>query len=80
MNEYAPELVERTRHLTHGMVKLPGNVKMSSRKGNFLKAVDVLGMIREALQAERGSTDEKIVLAAIKYAFLKYRMGGRYCV
>lgn len=76
VNEYAPELVERTRHLTHGMVKLPGNVKMSSRKGNFLKAVDVLGMIREALQAERGSTDEKIVLAAIKYAFLKYRMGG----
>lgn len=76
VNEYAPELVERTRHLTHGMVKLPGNVKMSSRKGNFLKAVDVLEMIREALQAERGSTDEKIVLAAIKYAFLKYRMGG----
>lgn len=76
VHEYAPELVDRTQHLTHGMVKLPGNVKMSSRKGNFLKAVDVLAMIREALQAERGSTDEKIVLAAIKYAFLKYRMGG----
>lgn len=76
VKEYAPELVERTSHLTHGMVKLPGNVKMSSRKGNFLKAVDVLEMIREALKAERGSTDEKIVLAAIKYAFLKYRMGG----
>ncbi len=76
VKEYAPELVERTRHLTHGMVKLPGSVKMSSRKGNFLKAVDVLEMIRGALEAERGSTDEKIVLAAIKYAFLKYRVGG----
>lgn len=76
VKEYAPELVERTRHLTHGMVKLPGNVKMSSRKGNFLKAVDVLELVREALRSERGSTDEKIVLAAIKYAFLKYRMGG----
>ena len=76
VNEYAPELVERTCHLTHGMVKLPGSVKMSSRKGNFLKAVDVLEMIRKTLQEERGSTDEKIVLAAIKYAFLKYRIGG----
>ena len=76
VKEYAPELVERTEHLTHGMVKLPGNVKMSSRKGNFLKAVDVIELIREALRVERGSVDEKIVLAAIKYAFLEYRMGG----
>lgn len=35
VHEYAPELVDRTQHLTHGMVKLPGNVKMSSRKGTF---------------------------------------------
>lgn len=74
VNEYAPELVERTRHLTHGLVKLPGNVKMSSRKGNFLKAIDVLEMIREMLGGEKA--DERVVLAAIKYAFLKYKMGG----
>lgn len=74
VQEYAPELVERTRHLTHGLVKLPGNVKMSSRKGNFLKAVDVLQMVRDELGGEE--VDEKIVLAAIKYAFLKYKMGG----
>ena len=74
VKEYAPELVERTRHLTHGLVKLPGNVKMSSRKGNFLKAVDVLEMIREMLGGKEA--DEKVVLAAIKYAFLKYKMGG----
>lgn len=74
VNEYAPELVERTRHLTHGLVKLPGNVKMSSRKGNFLKAVDVLEMVRDELGGEKA--DAKVVLAAIKYAFLKYKMGG----
>lgn len=74
VKEYAPELVERTRHLTHGLVKLPGNVKMSSRKGNFLKAVDVIEMIREELGG--GKADMKVVLAAIKYAFLKYKMGG----
>ena len=47
VEDYAPELAERTRHLTHGLVKLKGGVKMSSRKGNFLKAVDVINMIQE---------------------------------
>ncbi len=95
VSEYAPQLVDRTRHLTHGLVKLPGNVKMSSRKGNFLKAVDVLQMVEDQLKediasdriadnghskqlngAEEGKTDSKVLLAAIKYAFLKYKMGG----
>lgn len=49
---------------------------MSSRKGNFLKAVDVLEMVRAALRDEFGSEDEKVSLAATKYAFLKYKMGG----
>ena len=76
VEQYAPELVEKTSHLTHGLVKLPGNKKMSSRKGNFLKAVDVLDMVKDELKAEYDSTDEKISLAATKYAFLKYKMGG----
>ena len=76
VEEYAPDLVEKTTHLTHGLVKLPGNVKMSSRKGNFLKAVDVLEMVREELKTEYNSTDNAVALAATKYAFLKYKMGG----
>ena len=76
VEQYAPDLVAKTTHLTHGLVKLPGNVKMSSRKGNFLKAVDVLDMVKDALKAEHGSTDDIISLAAAKYAFLKYKMGG----
>ena len=76
VEQYAPELVEKTTHLTHGLVKLPGNVKMSSRKGNFLKAVDVLDMVRTALKEEHDSEDETVSLAATKYAFLKYKMGG----
>ena len=76
VEQYAPELVERTSHLTHGLVKLPGGVKMSSRKGNFLKAVDVLAMVGDALKSEYDSADELVSLAATKYAFLKYKMGG----
>lgn len=76
IEQYAPDLVAKTSHLIHGLVKLPGGVKMSSRKGNFLKAVDVLGMIDKALKDEYNSTDQKVSLAATKYAFLKYKMGG----
>lgn len=76
VEQYAPELVAKTSHLTHGLVKLPGNVKMSSRKGNFLKAVDVLNMVRDELKTEYNSTDDTVALAATKYAFLKYKMGG----
>lgn len=76
IEQYAPDLVAKTAHLTHGLVKLPGGVKMSSRKGNFLKAVDVLDMVREALKQAYDSDDYVVVLAATKYAFLKYKMGG----
>lgn len=76
VEQYAPELVSRTSHLTHGLVKLPGNEKMSSRKGNFLKAVDVLQMVKDELLKQYNSSDDKVVMAALKYAFLKYKMGG----
>ena len=67
---YAPELVERTKHITHGNVRLPGNEKMSSRKGNFIKAVDVLDTVNKLVD------NEMIAMGAIKYAFLKYKIGG----
>ena len=76
VEQYAPDLVAKTTHLIHGLVKLPGNIKMSSRKGNFLKAIDVLNMIKTELKTTYNSTDEKVALAATKYAFLKYKMGG----
>ncbi len=76
IEQYAPDLIEKSTHLTHGMVKLPGMVKMSSRKGNFLRAVDVLQMVKDTLKSEYNSDDEKIALGAIKYAFLKSKLGG----
>ena len=76
VREYAPELVERTEHLTHGLVKLAGNVKMSSRKGNFIKAVEVLDGVEKLLEQEGREVDARLVLAAVKYAFLRYKMGG----
>jgi arginyl-tRNA synthetase len=75
IEQFDPELVARTTHFTHGNVKLQGGVKMSSRKGNFLRAVDVLDAATEASQAVTGRQDEQAVLGAIKYAFLKQRIG-----
>lgn len=75
-SEFVPELVEKTVHLTHGMVKLPGAQKMSSRKGNFIKAVDILDLAEESSKEINESTTSDIVLGAIKYSFLKSSLGG----
>jgi arginyl-tRNA synthetase len=49
---------------------------MSSRKGNFLRAVDVLDVALEAQKELSGEGVESVALAAVKYSFLKVRMGG----
>jgi arginyl-tRNA synthetase len=75
IEQFAPELVAATTHLTHGVLKMKGGVKMSSRKGNFLRASDVLDVATEANKQVNGRDDEQAVLGAVKYAFLKQRIG-----
>lgn len=76
IEQFAPELSNATTHLTHGIVKLQGGVKMSSRQGNFLRAVDVLDAAADANKALTGKHEEAATLGAVKYAFLKSRIGG----
>jgi arginyl-tRNA synthetase len=76
VEQFAPELTEATSHLTHGMVKLKGNVKMSSRKGNILRATDILDIASAANKQATGKDDSHTILGAVKYAFLKVRTGG----
>lgn len=76
IEQFQPEPISRTTHLTHGVVKLSGGVKMSSRKGNIISALDILTAAREAGQASGKAQDEYIILAAVKYAFLKNRIGA----
>jgi arginyl-tRNA synthetase len=76
VEQFAPKLAERTTHLTHGNVKLSGGVKMSSRLGNILYAEDVLSAARLAYQELYGSSNEATELGAVKYAFLKQRLGS----
>ncbi len=76
IEQFAPELAQATTHITHGMIKLAGGEKMSSRRGNILRAVDVLNAAAEANQKATGKHDEQVELGAVKYAFLKQRTGG----
>lgn len=76
LGNFYPEVAERTKHFTHGIIKLAGGQKMSSRKGNILRAVDILNAAREANKSLTNNENEQIVLAAVKYAFLKNRIGG----
>ena len=75
IEQFAPKIALSTKHFTHGIVKLPGGVKQSSRLGNFVRAVDVLDMVANAQEKEQGNRDEAPILGATKYAFLKNRMG-----
>jgi arginyl-tRNA synthetase len=76
VEQFMPELASRTVHLTHGILKLAGGVKMSSRKGNILRATDILDAAAEANRQTRGKDDPSTTVSAVKYALLKQRLGG----
>ena len=76
IEQFEPEAAQSTKHLTHGVVKLAGGVKMSSRKGNILSAFDILQAARQAGTESGQADNEETMLAAVKYAFIKNRIGG----
>jgi arginyl-tRNA synthetase len=76
LQHFHPEIAQRTSHLTHGMIKLAGGAKMSSRKGSILRAADVLDAAADANRAATGKDQHETVLGAVKYSFLKQRIGG----
>lgn len=75
VKSFNPTAGERTVHRTHGQIKLEGGAKMSSRKGNILRADDILDAAFEA-SAKAGKEDPQTVLGAVRYSFLKNRIGG----
>jgi arginyl-tRNA synthetase len=76
LEQIYPEIAARSKHFTHGMIKLPGGKKMSSRKGNILRAQDILEAANAANVALNNQNNQETVLGAVKYALLKNRIGG----
>ena len=75
VEQFAPELVAKTIHITHGLVKLAavgpersrtGGTKMSSRLGNIVKADDVLTAANEANKQVNGQENFAVALGAVK--------------
>ena len=76
VEQFAPEPARRSQHLTHGLVKLKGGEKMSSRKGNIVTALDILAAARKAGEETGTNPSEDTILAAVKYALAKNRIGA----
>lgn len=73
-----PELAAKTKHLPHGMVKLPTG-KMSSRTGNVLTGEWLLDEAKKLLKSKypemEEDTLEKVAVGSVKYALLKSSIG-----
>ena len=77
LNAIDPDLAAKQTHLTNGTVRFGGGQKMSSRLGNVTRAVDVIQSVSEAVSDEHPDSDHyQTALAAIKYTFLRHRLGG----
>jgi arginyl-tRNA synthetase len=74
LKEFDKELANKTTHLAHGFLSLSTG-KMSSRTGEVFGAVDLLRDVKQTLIKKYPDSPEGTDLAAIKYGFLKHRLG-----
>lgn len=73
-----PEIASKTKHLTHGMVRLPSG-KMSSRTGNIVTGEWLLDEAKKLLKSKFSEMSEdaleQVAVGAVKYALLKSSLG-----
>ncbi len=67
----------KTTHLPHGFLSLSSG-KMSSREGNVYAAMDLLLEVKKAVHEQYPDSlvRKQVTFAAVKYAFLKHRLGS----
>ena len=81
-----PDLSSKTKHISHGMLKLTTG-KMSSRKGNVITGEELMDMVvnkieeiistrQDLSEAEKLQIKEQVGLSAIKYMVLKPTTGS----
>ncbi|MBU1728042.1 arginine--tRNA ligase, partial [Patescibacteria group bacterium] len=84
MEQIFPDLAEKTKHISHGMLRLPTG-KMSSRTGDVITAESLLSEISEKViekvkETNRGDMSDEFInqvsVAALKYSILKQTIGG----
>lgn len=70
-----PEQAGKTVNISTGTVKLTSG-KMSSRDGDVIEIGWLFDRIAEAIKARGGEATEDVVAGALRYAFLRVRIGG----
>lgn len=86
LSQLDSEVASRLKHFSHGMVKLPGAEKMSSRKGKIIEGEWLLDETRKRVEEtmrsggkwsedEIAGVSDTIAIAAVKYSFVKVSVG-----
>lgn len=70
-----PEQKDVTVNISHGTVKLSTG-KMSSRNGDVLEVSWLFDQFAEAIRARGGEPTDEIIAGALRYQFLKVKIGG----
>jgi len=70
MSKVIPELAKKTKHLPHGMLRLPSG-KMSSRTGDVITAEELIEEVKGRVKG-----DEQVAIGAIKYMILRQAIGN----
>ncbi len=65
-----PDLAMKTKHLSHGMLRLSSG-KMSSRTGDVITTESLIEEVKEKVKG-----DEQVAIGAIKYMILRSNIGG----
>ncbi len=85
LKQINPQLAEKTKHIGHGMMRLPEG-KMSSRTGKVVTAEFLLNEVeklvaekikgRDLSDKEKKEIIEKVAIGALKYSILKQSIGS----
>ena len=85
MKEIFPDLAQKTKHIGHGMMRLPEG-KISSRSGKVITFESLLNqvewLVREKIKnrdlpdAEKKKITEKVAVGTLKYSILKQSIGS----
>jgi arginyl-tRNA synthetase len=75
LNEIDPSLAKITSHIPHGFISLSSG-KMSSRTGEVYSATSLLTDVDQAVEKVFEQKSDATRNAAIKYGFLKHRLGS----
>lgn len=76
LKEIDKDLAAKQTHKPHGTILFGDGQKMSSRRGNVTRAIDVIETVSKAVKADTEEQRRQITLGAVKYSFLKQRVGG----